>query len=111
METRGCYRIGDWTFEAASGEVCAREGRRRLEPRVSDVLRLLADHPGEVISRGDLFEGVWRGRVVVEDALTRAISQIRAALDDRGSPHRYLETLPKRGYRLIAPVRRPCESP
>lgn len=111
VDCGGRYRIGDWVFAAETGEVWTRTSCRRLEPRVSDVLRLLADHPGEVVSRAHLFDRVWKDRVVVDEALTRAISRIRVALGDAGSPRRYVETLPKRGYRLIASVRPSCERP
>lgn len=101
-------QVGEWCFHASTGELCAAVLRRRLEPRVGDVLRVLVDHAGEVVSRAHLFRVVWRDRVVVDEVLTRAICQIRAALGDARSPYRYVETLPKRGYRLIAPVRAEC---
>lgn len=98
-------QIGDWWFHPAAGELRADAARHRLEPRVSDVLLKLCEHAGDVVSRAHFFDLVWRDRVVVDEVLTRAICQIRAAFGDACSPHRYVETLPKRGYRLIAPVR------
>lgn len=97
--------IGDWCFHTNAGELRGATLCRRLEPRVGDVLHVLVDNAGEVVSRTHLLGTVWRDRIVVDEVLTRAICQIRAALNDVTSPHRYVETLPKRGYRLIAAVR------
>jgi DNA-binding winged helix-turn-helix (wHTH) protein len=99
------FRFGEWCFMPSSGELSGRGRKRRLEPRVSEVLTVLLAHPNEVLSRMRLFELVWRDRIVVDEALTRAISQLRLALDDVEAPHRYVETLPKRGYRWVAGVR------
>ena len=69
------------------------------------VLLCLAERPGDVVSRQTLFDTVWTDMVVCEDALTRAISELRQVLgDDTASPH-IIETIRKRGYRLIVPVR------
>lgn len=96
-----CFRVGDWYFEPDSGELCDESQCRRLEPRVADVLRYLAERPGRVVHRRELLEDVWRDRVVVEEALSRCISLIRKAIDDE-RPYRILETLPRRGYRIRA---------
>lgn len=74
----------------------------RLEPKVMDVLVALAESPGEVVSRDHLFETIWRGIVVSDECLTRAISQIRRAIQDAGGDGVRIETVPKRGYRLVA---------
>jgi TolB-like protein len=67
-------------------------------------LAFLAMHPGEVLTRQQFFESVWRGRVVNEEALSRAISLLRSALDDDTHAPRYIQTIPGIGYRLIAQV-------
>lgn len=69
-----------------------------------EVLCLLADADGAVLSRGQIMERVWAAAVVNEEALTRVISDIRRALGDERSRPRYIETIPKRGYRLVAGV-------
>ncbi len=96
-----CYQLGCWRFESTSGELTCGRCRRRLEPIVAEVLTLLASRSGEVVSRRDILDAVWRDRVVVDESVTRCICLIRAALsDDR--PYRLIETLPKRGYRVRA---------
>ena len=78
----------------------------RIEPRMMQVLLVLAGQAGEVVTRETLEHQVWAGRVVSDDAVTNTIAKLRRALgDDRRRPH-FIETIPKRGYRLIPkPVR------
>lgn len=77
----------------------------RLEPKVMQVLECLAATPGEVVSRDDLVARVWPGVFVTDDVLHRAIRELRRAFGDDTAKPAYVETIRKRGYRLIAPVR------
>ncbi len=77
----------------------------RLEPKVMQVLECLAETPGEVVSRDDLVARVWPGVFVTDDVLHRAIRELRRAFGDETANPAYVETIRKRGYRLIAPVR------
>ena len=78
----------------------------RLEAKVMLVLIYLAEHAGRVVSRAELEEALWPGRVVTEDSVTKAIAKLRRVFgDDRRHP-RVIETLPKSGYRLIAEISR-----
>ncbi len=72
-----------------------------LEPKVMAVLQMLIAHAGEVVSRQALMETVWAGRVVGEEVLTRCISELRAALGDKASDPQFIQTVPKKGYRLL----------
>jgi TolB-like protein/DNA-binding winged helix-turn-helix (wHTH) protein len=79
------------------------DGRREvLEPRVMAVLVRLARANGEVVTRDDLTEACWEGRVVSDDAINRVISRIRRASDLTGGKDFTLETITKVGYRLVA---------
>lgn len=69
-----------------------------------DVLCALMEEPGAVLSRDDLLDKVWRRSHGGEERLTRAISQLRKALADDSRSPRYIETVPKRGYRLVGSV-------
>jgi TolB-like protein len=69
-----------------------------------DLLVLLARHPSEVLTKDQILDQVWHSRFVSESALTRNIAELRQLLDDRGRPARYVETIRKRGYRLVADV-------
>lgn len=73
-------------------------------PTTMAVLVCLAEHAGEVLSREFLDEQVWCNRVVTDQALTNCVSELRRALGDTREEPRFIETVPKRGYRLIAPV-------
>jgi len=75
-----------------------------LEPKVMGVLARLAARPGDVVTRDELLATVWRDVVVGDDVLTRAVSEIRKTLDDSPERGGVIETIPRVGYRLVAPV-------
>jgi TolB-like protein/DNA-binding winged helix-turn-helix (wHTH) protein/Tfp pilus assembly protein PilF len=74
------------------------------EPKAMEVLMVLAEHAGEVISREKLLADVWAGVVVSDEALTQSIIKLRRAFGDNPRAPAYIETISKRGYRLIARV-------
>lgn len=76
----------------------------RLEAKAMKVLVYLVRHAGEVVSRGDLEQQIWPGLIVTEDSLTNAIAKLRRAFEDDARHPRLIETVPKIGYRLIAPL-------
>lgn len=77
----------------------------RLEPRAMDVLVYLMQRAGRVVTRQELEDNVWAGTIVSYEALTVTINKIRSALQDNPHKPEFIETLPKKGYRLIAPVK------
>ena len=89
-----------WRAFRSSGELRGPDGTARLEPRVMELLFLLASRPNEVWSREEIQEALWPGVVVGEDALARLVFKLRRALGDDPKAPRFVETLPKRGYRL-----------
>ncbi|HUO85950.1 MAG TPA: LpqB family beta-propeller domain-containing protein [Thermoanaerobaculia bacterium] len=105
MRPSAPFRLGDHLVEPATNRL-RRPGAEpvQLEPKVMDVLLRLARDPGELVTREELFDSVWPGLYVTEHALFRCISDLRKHLGDAASAPRYLETIRKRGYRLIAPV-------
>jgi DNA-binding winged helix-turn-helix (wHTH) protein/tetratricopeptide (TPR) repeat protein len=108
------FRIGERVIEPRQNRIVRGEIEVRLEPRVMDVLVCLAVRAGEVVSRETLNEQVWGNIVVTDQAVTNCISELRLHLGDDRSAHRVIETIPKRGYRLTAPVqlvREPTEDP
>jgi DNA-binding winged helix-turn-helix (wHTH) protein/Flp pilus assembly protein TadD len=98
------FQLGDWRVDLASGELRRGDERRELEPQTAKLLGYLAGRAGEVVSKAEISEALWPGMVVTEDALSRAVWKLRQALGDQAKAPRYLETLSKRGYRLIAVV-------
>ena len=100
-------KIGDCVLDIPRREVAA-PGRAvplRITVKAQQVLMVLVSHQGKVVSREALIEWVWPDTLPTDDVLTQAITQLRKAFcDDRDAP-RYLETIAKGGYRLLAPVR------
>lgn len=105
------FRIGEYSIEPTRNVVEGPGGETALQPRIMDVLCALAARQGEVLSRNELIDTIWGVEFGADESLTRAISHLRKALQDtRGEP-RYIETIPKRGYRLLVPVEAPVDVP
>jgi Tol biopolymer transport system component/DNA-binding winged helix-turn-helix (wHTH) protein len=104
---RGDCRIGDWLIHPGINSMERAGEVVHLEPKVMQVLVALASEAGEVVSREQIRSVVWPDVFVGEDVLIRAISELRRAFsDDPREPHT-IQTVPKVGYRLIAPVSQP----
>ena len=97
-------RIGDWSVEPALDVLRRGSETVRLEPKAMEVLVALASRPGQVVSREELFSVVWPGVVVGDEALSQVVTKLRKALGDDARVPTYIETISKRGYRLIAQV-------
>ncbi len=98
------FEIGDWLAVPEDSRLLRGSDVRQLEPMAMRLLIFLAERPSEVISRAEILDEVWEGRAVVDETLSRAMSLLRQALGDNAQEPSYIETLPRRGYRLIAPV-------
>ena len=98
------YILGEWTVDAASNRISNASGTYELEPRVMDLLMLFVAHAGQVISKADIVDALWQDIHVNDDAITRTIFKLRKALGDDAKSPIYIETVSKRGYRLIAEV-------
>jgi DNA-binding winged helix-turn-helix (wHTH) protein/TolB-like protein/Tfp pilus assembly protein PilF len=97
-------QIGEWQVDCTTNEISRTDDTVHIEPKVMEVLVVLADRPGEVVSRDHLLAAVWPSVVVGDDALTQSVIKLRKALSDNPRSPSYIETISKRGYRLIAPV-------
>jgi DNA-binding winged helix-turn-helix (wHTH) protein/TolB-like protein len=96
--------VGDWQVDARANEL-RRPGRTlRLEPKAMQVLLRLAAAAGTVVTRSELLDDVWPDAVVGDEALTQAVIKLRRAFGDNPREPTCIETISKRGYRLIAPV-------
>jgi Tol biopolymer transport system component/DNA-binding winged helix-turn-helix (wHTH) protein len=99
------FSLGEWRVEPAANRLRPGHGEPvQVEPKAMDVLLRLADGRGEVVSRPELLDAVWPGLYVTEHVLFRCISDLRKHLGDDAASPRYIETIRKRGYRLIAPL-------
>jgi DNA-binding winged helix-turn-helix (wHTH) protein/tetratricopeptide (TPR) repeat protein len=104
-ELQAGFLIGECRIEPLENRIERGATRVHVEPRVMDVLVCLAERAGEVVSRDTLNQRVWANIVVTDQAVTNCISELRHHLGDDRSTNRIIETIPKRGYRLVAPVR------
>ena len=106
VATTAHIRIGSYELDLQAGELHKGGFRVRLQEQPFEILAIFVDRPGEVVTREELRHKLWPADTFVdfEHGLNKAINKLRQALgDDAGNP-RYIETLPRRGYRLIAPV-------
>ena len=95
------YRFDDLTVDTANFRVSRHGTIITLTPRAFDVLRFLVQNSGNVVERRELFDEVWKDTFVTDNALSKVIRELRHALDDTADNPRYIETVPKRGYRFI----------
>ena len=105
MRARHLYEFDCFLLDCHEG-VLLSEGRRlRLEPKDLELLVVLVENHGHTVGKEELFEKVWPGTFVEEGNLARHISALRQVLSQGQKGPQYIETIPKRGYRFVAPVR------
>jgi len=103
---RAIFRFGAFELDSRTGELRKNGMRLRCQEQPMHVLVALLERPGELLTREELRCRVWPEHTFVDfdHALNTAVKKIRAALNDEADSPRYLETVPRRGYRFIAPV-------
>jgi len=96
------FELGEWQVDPARGVISSRDtgAATRLEPRLMDLLLLFATSTGRVLGKDEIIANVWRGRAIGDDTLAAAVSRLRRALGETAD-NRYIETIPKRGYRFL----------
>jgi adenylate cyclase len=99
--------IGDWLADPRDDSLTRGNERVKLEPRTMRLLMRLAQAPGIVVSQDELLESVWTGLVVGPASVYQSMSQLRKMLGDVEEPARYIETVARKGYRLVAKVSKP----
>jgi len=98
------FRVGPWLVEEDTCVLSRGDEKRHIRPLLLGLLRSLAERPGQVVAKDEILERVWPGSYVSESALTRAMAELRQLLEDPSDAPLMIETIPRRGYRLIAPV-------
>jgi Tol biopolymer transport system component/DNA-binding winged helix-turn-helix (wHTH) protein len=98
------FRLGSYLVRPERNLLVGGDREISLEPRLMQVLVYLAGRPGEVVSRRELKAAIWEDEAMGEDSLNRAVSDIRGFLGDDAAAPRFIETIRKVGYRLVAPV-------
>lgn len=104
-------RIGDWAFDERGQTLSGASGKVRLEYRAARLLALFVRHRGEVLSRDRIAGALWPGRTLSANSVAVVIGDLRKALGDDARVPRYIETVPKRGYRMPAAVVRTVSEP
>ncbi len=105
--TSSAFRCGDWSVDPDLNRI-SRDGEDiNLEPRVMDLLVVLARYAPRLVRKQELIDAVWDSGYVAENTLTHAVSQLRGALGDDPKSPEYVETIHRRGYRLAKPISRP----
>jgi transcriptional activator of cad operon len=97
-------RIGDWRLDPQAGLITRGNRSERLEARTLRLLLFLANRAGETVSVEELLDNVWSGVVVTQDSVYQAVAALRRLLGDDAKQPSYIATVPRLGYRLIAPV-------
>ena len=104
MAISGPFKVGDWLVEPSLDRLSQGGEERSLRPQVMELLVFLAERPGEVVSTEQLLEELWDGRIVTEGSVYNCVSELRGALTTDGDDAATVQTIPKKGYRLVAPV-------
>jgi DNA-binding winged helix-turn-helix (wHTH) protein/TolB-like protein/Flp pilus assembly protein TadD len=98
------FQLGAWRVQPQLNSVISDQRTIHLEPKMMGVLICLAQRAGEVVSKEQLVREVWPGTFVTDDVLIRCISELRKAFGDNAGSQTIIETIPKRGYRLLLPM-------
>ena len=98
------YRFGRHELSTDSVELLSNGVPHPVEPQVFDLLRLMVESAGRLVTHDELIQKVWAGRIVSDSAIAARISAARAALDDDGTRQELIRTVPKRGFRFVAAV-------
>ncbi len=103
FRTRG---FGVFEIDLRAAELRKHGVRIKLQEQPFQILSLLLEHPGEVVTREELREKLWPAHTFVDfdRSLNKAMTKLRAALGDSADSPRYVETIPRHGYRFLAPV-------
>jgi DNA-binding winged helix-turn-helix (wHTH) protein/predicted ATPase len=104
MTADGQFAFGRFRFDARTGELWRNRMEAKLTPRAAAVLAMLAERAQKLVTKQELFDQVWGGFAVSDDALTSCIQELRQTLGDDARRPRYIETRHRRGYRLMVPV-------
>jgi transcriptional activator of cad operon len=103
--------VGDWRIDPQLGQMTRGSDNVRLDARALRLLMYLANRAGETVSIEELLDQVWSGVVVTQDSVYQAVTALRRLLGDDARQPKYIVTVPRLGYRLIAPVRAATDEP
>src|SRR5215510_12760803 len=104
-QTGRFYEFGDFRLDLDAKTLFCESRPISLMPKVFDTLQFFVEHPGRLLEKDELMDRLWQDRFVEESNLTFNIKMLRRALNDDAYQPRFIETVPRRGYRFIAEVR------
>ena len=96
------FRVAEWLVHPSLNRLSRGDQVVQLEPKLMDVLVYLAANSGQVVSKNDITDAVWPDLFITESVITRSIAGLRRAFGDDAKQPSFIETISKRGYRLIA---------
>lgn len=103
-QLRKGFTLGEWSVIPDQNLITRSGEKTHLEPKVMEVLLELAAHQGQVVTRDQLIRNIWETTFVTDEVLSRAVSLLRSQLGDSPREPKYVQTIPKQGYRLIGEV-------
>jgi Tol biopolymer transport system component/DNA-binding winged helix-turn-helix (wHTH) protein len=104
LQTRQIYKFADFTLNATAKVLLAKGEPVKLARKAVETLLVLVEHPDQVLTKEELIEAIWQGRVVDEANLIQNIAVIRRTLGVKPGQPGFIETFPGRGYRLLGPI-------
>src|SRR5262245_51146698 len=105
LTTRQIYEFDEFRVDTGQFLLSTAGSTRPISPTVFKILLILLERAGQSVTKEELMKYVWPDSFVEEGNLNRNVSTLRKVLHEKPSDHRYIETIPKTGYRFIAPVR------
>ena len=105
------YRFGSFDLDTRLLELRRDDVPVPIEPQAFDVLRLLIENRDQLVSKDDLIDNVWDGRIVSEATLSSSINAVRRAVGDDGKRQEVIRTVPRRGFRFVLPAAIVDEAP
>ncbi|MDO6445569.1 response regulator transcription factor [Colwellia sp. 1_MG-2023] len=98
------FQLGDFNIDVTNSKVYRGENLLVVEPKTFQLLVYFINNPNQIVTRDDLIENLWSGRIVSDNTINKHIANLRRVLGDDPKNVKYLETVSKQGYRLICPV-------
>ena len=98
------FQILEWLVRPDQNTLSQPDKNVRIEPKIMSLLTYLAEHAGEAVSKEQILQAVWDEKFISDEVLTVSIHELRKALGDDAKSPRFIKTLPRTGYRFVAPV-------
>jgi len=95
------FSFGEYVLDSEKNEIYHRGQPLELEPQIYGILELLVTRHGEIVSRDEIIEAVWDGRLVSNNVIGNRIKSVRVAIGGSGKTQRWIKTYPNRGYKFI----------